>query len=107
MSRTVVYLLTALLCVALLEGCAAYAVSPVTGFLYADVKGPGSATSNAGSSKVGTAVAESFLGVFATGDASIEAAMKDGGITKIHHVDYESKNILGLYATFTVIVYGE
>jgi hypothetical protein len=90
-----------------LAGCAAYAISPVTGFVYTDVQGPGSATSNTGSSKVGTAVAESFLGLIATGDASIEAAMKDGGITKIHHVDYESKNILGLYATFTVVVYGE
>ena len=107
MARDVVYLLTALLCVALIAGCAAYAVSPVTGFVYSDVRGPGSATSNAGYSKVGTATAESFLGFIAMGDASIEAAMKDGGITKIHHVDYESKNILGIYATFTVVVYGE
>ena len=107
MARDVIYLLTALLCLALLAGCAAYAVSPVTGFVYSEVKGPGSATSNSGYSKVGTATAESFLGFVAMGDASISAAMEDGGITKIHHVDYESKNILGIYATFTVIVYGE
>jgi hypothetical protein len=43
----------------------------------------------------------------ATGDASIEAAAKSAGITKIHHVDYHSKNILGIIGTFTVMVYGE
>lgn len=36
-------------------GCAATAVSPVTGFLYTDVKAPVSVTANEGSSKVGTA----------------------------------------------------
>jgi hypothetical protein len=106
-TRSVFFLLVGALCVSMLAGCAAYSVSPVTGFVYTDVRGPGSATSNPGYSKVGTATAESFLGAIAVGDASIEAAMKDGGITKVHHVDYESKNILGIYATFTVVVYGE
>ena len=44
---------------------------------------------------------------FATGDASIGAAMRNGGITKIHHVDYDVKNILFLYNEVTTIVYGE
>lgn len=107
MGKSIAYLVLILFSVSVLAGCAAYAVSPVTGFLYTDVRGPGSPTSNVNSPKVGEAKAESFLGLIAIGDASIEAAMKDGGITKIHHVDYESKNILGVYATFTVIVYGE
>ncbi|GAB4372450.1 MAG: TRL-like family protein [Calditrichia bacterium] len=92
---------------AIFSGCAAYAVSPVTGFLYTDVRGPAMATGADGYSKVGMAVSKSYLGFIAEGDASIEAAMKNGGITKIHHVDFESKNILGLYATFTVYVYGD
>ena len=58
-------------------------------------------------SKVGTASCISALGVAAIGGASTEAAMKDGEITKVHHVDYQSNSILGLYAKFTVIVYGE
>jgi len=55
---------------------------------------------------VGRAMAESYLGLIATGDASIRAAMEDGGITEVVYVDYESTSILGLYATFTVVVYG-
>jgi hypothetical protein len=45
--------------------------------------------------------------LIATGDASIDSAAKSAGIKTIHHVDYQSKSILGLYAEFTVIVYGE
>ncbi|MBM3236358.1 hypothetical protein FJZ31_08675 [Candidatus Poribacteria bacterium] len=83
------------------------ATSPVTGFWYTEVKGPVTATANPTYSKVGSAFCTSLLGLIATGDASIETAAKNGGITKIHHVDYESKSILGLFATYTVIVYGE
>lgn len=90
----------------LLMGCA-MATSPATGVFYTDVKAPVTATSNTGSSKVGTATLTSILGVVATGDASIETAAKSAGITKIHHVDYETMSILGFYAKFTVKVYGE
>jgi len=44
---------------------------------------------------------------FASGDASIDSAMKAGNITKVHHVDCETFSILGLYATYKTIVYGE
>jgi len=33
--------------------------------------------------------------------------MENGGITKIHHVDYKTEVVLGIYAKLTVIVYGE
>lgn len=59
------------------------------------------------SSKKGEAVCESYLGLFATGDASIEEAAKDGGITKITHVDWQAKNVLGVYGRYIVTVYGE
>lgn len=94
-------------CLILMAGCAAYSVAPVTGFIYSDVQAPAIATSNPTSSKVGKAECESILGLVALGDASIEAAMKDGGITKVHHVDYETFSVLGVYARFTLIVYGE
>jgi hypothetical protein len=45
--------------------------------------------------------------VFATGDASISAAMRNGGITQIHHVDHETSSFLGVYAKYITIVYGE
>jgi hypothetical protein len=82
-------------------------ISPVAGGLYTDVKAPVTATANPTYSKVGTASCSSILGIIGTGDASIEAAAKNGGITKIHHVDYRSTSILGIYAKYTVYVYGE
>lgn len=45
--------------------------------------------------------------LFNTGDASIGTAMRNGGITKVHHVDYSVKNILFLYNETITIVYGE
>lgn len=81
--------------------------SPVTGFVYQDVKSPVAVTSNSGSSKVGTAQATTILGVYAAGDASVEAAAKSAGITKIHHVDQHATSILGIYGTYTITVYGE
>ncbi|MDM7915165.1 MAG: TRL-like family protein [Candidatus Eisenbacteria bacterium] len=98
--------LIATLSLPVLAGCA-MTMTPAIGTVYYDVKGPLTATSNEVSSKVGIATCTSILGLVAQGDASIETAMKNGGITKIHHVDYHSTGILGIYATFTVTVYGE
>jgi hypothetical protein len=90
-----------------LSSCAYVTRSPVIGSIYTDVKSPLTATSNANSSKVGTAEATSILGIVATGDASIQTAAKSAGITKIHHVDEESMSILGLFAKYKIFVYGE
>ncbi len=91
---------------AMLSSCAMVS-APVNGTIFGSVKAPLAVTGNTGAVKVGTATAKSILGIIATGDASIEAAAKSAGITKIHHVDYESTNILTFYATYTVYVYGE
>lgn len=56
--------------------------------------------------KVGTSKAEGII-CFVMGDASLKAAMDNGGITKVHHVDYEVRNILGIIGSTTTIVYGE
>lgn len=45
--------------------------------------------------------------LFVSGDASIEAAMKNGGITKVHHVDYKTTTVFFLYTKQTTIVWGE
>ena len=87
-------------------GCAV-ARSPVTGYVYTDVKYALEVGTNARSTKVGTAECKSFLGIIATGDASIKAACQKAGITKIHHIDVQVKSILGFFATYTIIVYGE
>lgn len=91
----------------LFSSCAMTNRAPLTGFLYTSTKSPGAVTSNAGASKVGTAEAMSILGIVATGDASIDAAAKAAGISKIHHVDEECTAILGIIAKYKIHVYGE
>lgn len=92
--------------VAMFSSCGAIK-TPIAGMIYTDVKDGLAVTNNAGSSKVGTAEAKGYLGIVAMGDASIQAAAKDANITRIHHVDYQSKSYVGVYNVYTVIVYGE
>ncbi len=101
-----VYTLAALLLMTLMTGCIAVA-TPAIGVLYTGVKWGGEPTDNSGSSKMGTSDAMSIMGLVAVGDASIETAAKKAGISKIHHVDYETMNILGFYGKLTIKVYGE
>ena len=56
--------------------------------------------------KKGTATSQGII-CFVDGDASLKAAMENGGITKVHHVDYEVRNILGIVGSSTTIVWGE
>ncbi|MFI3320529.1 MAG: TRL-like family protein [Rikenellaceae bacterium] len=81
--------------------------SPLIGAFYTDVKDGLAVTSSAGSSKVGTAKATGYVGVYAAGDASIQAAAKSAGISTIHHVDYHSTSILGIITNYTIYVYGK
>jgi hypothetical protein len=106
MTKVIALLCVGVFAVGLLTGCQ-IVKSPALGVMYTDVSDGMAATGNVGSSKVGSATATSILGWVATGDASIDAASRAGGITKIHHVDYHSKNILGVYGQYTVTVYGE
>ncbi|MBT8352347.1 MAG: TRL-like family protein [Deltaproteobacteria bacterium] len=78
------------------------------GSIYTNISLPVTVTANGGTAtKVGISQSTSILGAVAIGDASIEAAKKNGGITKVHHVDYGVKNILGIFGTYTTTVYGE
>ena len=88
------------------SGCA---TSYPVGSLFTDVNLPINATSNptTAGTKKGTATCESFLGLFAFGDASIEKAAQAGGIKRISHIDWDVKNVLGVYGMYTVTVYGE
>ena len=92
-------------CAVLLAGCA-IGHGPVVAPFAFDLRGPVSGGSAAGSSKVGRATATGIV-MFAYGDASISTAMRNGAITRIHHVDHETTNIMGVYSTYTTIVYGE
>lgn len=56
--------------------------------------------------KKGTATSTGLI-CFTEGDASLKTAMENGGITKVHHVDYKVRNILGIVGSTTTIVWGE
>ncbi len=95
-----------LLLATLLGGCAV-ADAPVNGYVYSNVQAPLTATALPDEpQRVGRASARSILGVVASGDASIQTAARNGGITEIHHVDYQSANFFGVLAEYTVVVYG-
>ena len=103
-----------LVAVVLILGGCTMPLGPVTGSIFTDVKGPLVADSSDAKGQVveGMAKAQGILG-FATGDCSLEAAMKDAlskapGSSKLVNitVDYHAKSILGVYAEFTTMVKG-
>ena len=56
----------------------------------------------------GTSSCSSLMFMFAFGDASVDSAMRDQGITKVHHVDYQVNSFMfGFWVSMTTIVYGE
>ena len=77
----------------------------MTGFIYSGYKSPGQVGA-AADGKTGEACISSILGIIGTGDASIEAAKKAGGITQIAHIDHEQFGVLGVYATSCTVVHG-
>jgi len=89
---------------ALLSGCA---TAFPAGSLFTDLQLPVDATANSAGDKVGSSMCTSILALVATGDCSIEAAARSGGISKIHHVDWQAHNILGIYGRYETKVYGQ
>ena len=57
--------------------------------------------------KKGSASANSILFCVEFGDASIDKAAKNAGITKITHIDIHQKSIFIFWSKTTVNVYGE
>lgn len=88
------------------SGCAMVS-GPVNGFIYSGTRSPVSATSNEGATKTGEGTCSSVLGLVAFGDCSIEAAAQEAGIKKIRSVDHKSTSVLGIFASYKVIVTGE
>ena len=88
-----------------LSGCA---TAIPAGAFYTEVGFPGGVgAGDVSYSKVGKSESQSYLGLVATGDASIEAAIKAGNIQKVKYVDYKTKNILGIIGEYTTYVYGD
>lgn len=58
--------------------------------------------------RIGEASCTSYVWVVALGDCSVQEAMQQGNISKVHHVDSEFKSyFFGIYTKFTTVVYGE
>ncbi len=90
----------------LMSGCATTGDFSPNGYAWIRTdKGPGSATFALGDNE-GKACAENYLGIYATGDASIQAAKKNGGIKRVATVDYTFTNIIGVYGKVCTIVHG-
>lgn len=82
------------------------AVGMIGGIYTGDTQ-PVAVTSNSVGYKVGTSSCVSVLGIVAVGDGGINAAAKDGNITKISHIDRKTISVLGLFTTYKYFVYGE
>lgn len=100
--------LSAVAAVALLvSSCAVVSTPAGMGVLYTGVTSGENVTSNSLGKKVGQSSASNILGLVATGDASIDLAAKKAGIKKISHVDAKRTSVLGIFASYTTIVYGD
>jgi hypothetical protein len=89
-------------------GCA----GPYThGFVFSDMKKPACSPDDASGlqvgSKTGTSQMVNYIGWIATGDASIQAAAKNGGIKTVKTVDTHFTTVLGIVNTTTTTVTGE
>ncbi|MDD7472795.1 MAG: TRL-like family protein [Bdellovibrionota bacterium] len=94
-----------LVLILILAGCA---TSAPMGMVYTEVKLPVNVTSNGQAyARTGVAECKSILGLVAFGDCSIESAKKQGGVSRVYHVDWEARNILGILGEYRLVVYGE
>lgn len=88
-----------------LSGCAIAGPGIVNGGLFSSYT-LGSAGTQARGEKSGEACAMSILGIVGVGDASIDDAARNGGITNVATVDHKAFSILGIYANVCTIVTG-
>ncbi|MEL6365213.1 MAG: TRL-like family protein [Pseudomonadota bacterium] len=76
------------------------------GVLYTDVDVPAGAAAGTSATKEGRACIQSYFGLIATGDGSVDTAKREGGITRIASVDVEVSNILGFIGEYCTVVRG-
>jgi hypothetical protein len=93
-------------------GCAGFVGAPLVpppAFVFSDFKAPLDLDANQTNfgSKRGVSEIVNILGLVATGDASIAAAAANGNVATVRHVDYEFFSVLGVYARYRTIVYGD
>lgn len=57
--------------------------------------------------KMGSTKVSNILGLFSWGDASVHSAARAGGLSRVDHIDSKFFNLLGIYSSYEIIVYGE
>jgi hypothetical protein len=89
----------------LLSGCQA----PYSGgFIYNNYNAPVDVRDNTTAcDKRGESSMVNILGYFAVGDAGVEAAKANGGVTKVGNVDVNFQSLLGIFGKTTTVVCGE
>ena len=104
----------AFVCVAAtgLSGCAgvAFAGTGAIGFstLYANTAGTEYVNDQTRlGSKSGEGCVTSILGIITTGDASVNETARKANISRVSHIDYRFENLLGFYAKYCAVIYGE
>jgi hypothetical protein len=117
--RLLCVVMPVLICLVCLSGCAVLYKAPVKppmGLLYANYKAPltvdfdgnptGGNLIKASESKTHYIFIPFIYIGLAFGDAEIAGIAKEAGIETISYVDHEFYNILGIYARFTIHIYG-
>ena len=89
-------------------GCASTGFQNATGFaLIPNYTEAMLATTHGNSSKVGRACTTNILGIVASGDASIQAAKKNGRIRRVASVDREVSGVTPFFGKLCIIVRGD
>jgi hypothetical protein len=106
MKKSIAVLAVIFAATVVLSGCAT--VYPV-GSMYVNMKLPGNMGDgkDVAYTKVGKASAVSVFTLFAMGDASLEKAIKNGGLKTVKYADYHVNNFLGIYGSYTTTAYGD
>ncbi len=73
----------------------------IGGFIYNNMTTPGGGYTSVAASKQGTAVCKNIFYIVSTGDCSVKAAMKNGGIRSLAGYDVQRENILGVQTITT------
>lgn len=79
--------------------------APRVGVLYTDITMPVAAGNGSGN-RIGTSKSTTYFGLIALGDASVEAAKRNGRISSVNTVDVQVKSTLGVVTTYVTTVRG-
>ena len=94
-----------------LPGCIIFSSPTGQGLIGTDLKAPVLVADNNVPSqknlKIGQARCINLFGLFAFGDCSINKAIENGNISKIHYIDNNLRSFLFIASESTTIIYGE